>query len=107
MRLRVIPVSDLGCDATSPGSDLSEELLAVHRSTDRVVDRAHLLHPDVKAGEGDAIQRGADFDRFRPEEIRHESLVIQIVGGEQLIRHIEVAAIPDRLDCPTHERFVI
>jgi hypothetical protein len=61
----------------------------------------------VKAGEGDSVQSGADLDRFGAKnEIRDQSVVVHIIGGEQLISHVEVAAIPDRLDCPTHQRFV-
>jgi len=58
-------------------------------------------------GKGNAIQRGADLNRLRPEdEIHDQAMVVHVAGGEGLVGRVEIAAIPDQLDRLADQRFV-
>jgi hypothetical protein len=55
-----------------------------------------------------AVQCRADFYRLgTKDEIRDQAIVVDIIGSEQLVGRVKIALVPDRLDRPTHQRFVV
>src|SRR4030095_8850413 len=63
------------------------------------VVRAQFFHSDVQVGKCQAKQRRANLDRFgTTHQIRNQPIVVQVIGGEQVICHVEIAAIHDRIN---------